>query len=82
VTFQDGTSFTAQAVQSSIERDLDPRNSCACEADFAAVHSITTSDDHTLVLHLSSPDYALVDAWADDEAPNWTVSPTALAKEG
>jgi peptide/nickel transport system substrate-binding protein len=81
VTFQDGTPFTAQAVQYNLQRDLDPKNACGCLADFAAVKSVTTSGND-VVLSLSTPDYPLVDAWVDSEAPNWIASPTALAKEG
>jgi peptide/nickel transport system substrate-binding protein len=81
VTFQDGTPFTAQAVQYNLQRDLDPKNGCACLADFSAVKSVTTSGND-VVLSLSTPDYPLVDAWIDNEAPNWIASPAALAKEG
>lgn len=81
VTFQDGTHLTAQAVQYNLQRDLDPKNSCSCKGDFAAVTSVTASGND-VVVSLSTPDYPLVDAWADNEAPNWIASPTALAKEG
>lgn len=81
VTFQDGTPFNAQAVQYNLQRDLDPKNACACLADFAAVRSVTTRGND-VVLSLSSPDYPLVEAWVAAEAPNWIASPTALAKEG
>lgn len=81
VKFQDGTPFTAAAVASNIERVLDPKNACICDSDFSAIKKITTSGQYDVVLHLSEPDSPLIEAFIES-APNWTVSPTALQKEG
>jgi peptide/nickel transport system substrate-binding protein len=80
VKFQDGTPFTAQAVQSSIQRDLLPASACLCASDFKAVKSVTTNGPDQVVLNLSTPFAPIIEAFID-EAPNWTVSPTALAAE-
>lgn len=81
MTFQDGTPFTAQAVASSIQRDLLPANACICDGNFAPVSSITASGPYTVVLQLSKLDSAIVGAFLN-QAPNWTISPTALASKG
>ena len=81
LTFQDGSPFNAQAVAASIKRDLLPANGCACDVDFSAVSSISATGPYTVALHLSRVDASLLWAFLE-EAPNWTVSPTALAKEG
>jgi peptide/nickel transport system substrate-binding protein len=79
VRFQDGTPFNAAAVASSIQRDLDPKYACACDP-FFPVASVTTSGNYTVVLNLSRP-FPVIAAFPE-EAPNWVVSPTALAKMG
>jgi peptide/nickel transport system substrate-binding protein len=80
VTFSDGTPFNADAVAFNIRRDLEPQNACLCLPNFP-VSSITTPSQYTVVLQLSKPFAAIVDAFPD-EAPNWIVSPTALSKMG
>jgi peptide/nickel transport system substrate-binding protein len=81
VTFQDGTPFTAAAVAQNIQRVLLPANTCICDSDFTDVKSITTQGTYTVLLHLAKPDPPIIEAFIES-APNWTVSPTALAKEG
>lgn len=81
VTFQDGTPFNAQAVAFNLRRDFDPKNACACLADFASVKSVAASGND-VVLTLKSPDFPLMEAWVSGESPDWIASPTALAKEG
>lgn len=80
VTFQNGSTFNAAAVAANIKRVLEPQFGCICDADFSAVKSITTSGTSTVVLHLSRPDASIIESFIG-EAPNWTVSPTALASE-
>jgi len=81
IKFQDGTAFNAQAVEESIQRDLTPANACICDSDFTTVTSVTTSGSYHVLLHLSVPHTAVIASFIG-EAPNWTVSPTALASEG
>jgi peptide/nickel transport system substrate-binding protein len=80
-TFQDGTPFTATAVADSIRRDLIPSNACLCLPNFKDVTSVTAADPTTVVMHLSVPFYPIIEAFIL-AAPNWTVSPTALQREG
>jgi peptide/nickel transport system substrate-binding protein len=81
VKFQDGTPFTAQAVQANITSDLLPANGCICDFDWGAVKSVTTNGLYTVQLHLSEPFPPIIEAFIG-EAPNWTPSPTALANDG
>ena len=79
--FSDGTPFTAQDVASSISRVLLPQNACICDADFAAVKSVSASGPDTVVLSMSRPFAPIIGAF-NTTGPDWTVDPTALAKEG
>lgn len=81
ITFQDGTPFTATAVAQSIKRDLLPANACLCLPNFKDVTAVTAPNPTTVQLRLSQPFYPLIAAFVT-EAPNWTVSPTALARMG
>jgi peptide/nickel transport system substrate-binding protein len=81
VRFQDGTPFNAQAVALSIQRDLAPAEGCTCLTNFSAVKTITAPSTYVVRLTLSRPDAALISSFID-EAPNWTVSPTALKQRG
>ncbi|MCL2393763.1 MAG: ABC transporter substrate-binding protein [Acidimicrobiaceae bacterium] len=81
VKFSDGTPFDAQAVTASIQRDLNPKNACLCISDFSDVTSVTAEGNDKVQLHLKAPFAPIMEAFVD-EAPNWTVSPTALAKMG
>jgi peptide/nickel transport system substrate-binding protein len=81
LVFSDGTPFTAQDVASSISRVLLPQNACICDADFAAVKSVTASGPDTVVLTMSRPFAPIIGAF-NGTGPNWTVDPTALTKEG
>lgn len=54
VVFQDGTPFDAAAVKAHIERgQTDPESTLT--RDLAAIESIETPDDLTVVLHLNAP---------------------------
>ncbi|MCL2395092.1 MAG: ABC transporter substrate-binding protein [Acidimicrobiaceae bacterium] len=81
VTFSDGTAFNAAAVVFNLKRDLDPKAACLCLENFSAVTSESAAGPHKVVLNLSHPDPAIIDAFIW-EAPNWIISPTAFAKEG
>jgi peptide/nickel transport system substrate-binding protein len=81
VTFTDGTPFNAAAVVSNFTRDFAKSTACLCATNFAAVTSTTAVNNDEVAMHLSHPDTAIIDAFFA-EAPNWIVSPTALAKMG
>jgi peptide/nickel transport system substrate-binding protein len=81
MTFQDGTAFNAAAVVESIKRDLEPAAGCVCTTLFKPVTSITAPSALDVRFKLSTPDAALIPSFVDN-APNYTVSPTALAKDG
>ena len=81
VTFSDGTPFNASAVVFNFNRDFDPKAACLCLENFAAVKSVSAAGSHQVVLNLSHPDPAIIDAFIA-EAPNWIISPTAFAQEG
>jgi peptide/nickel transport system substrate-binding protein len=81
VNFTDGTPLNAAAVVSNFNRDFAKSTACLCAENFSAVTSTTAVGNDEVVLHLSHPDTAIIDAFIA-EAPNWIVSPTALAKMG
>lgn len=82
VTFTDGTPFNSAAVKFNIDRDLSKSSAdaCACSENFP-IASITTPNPLTVVLHLTKPDGAIIEAFYG-EAPNWIGSPTAITKMG
>ncbi|MFN2323604.1 MAG: ABC transporter substrate-binding protein [Trueperaceae bacterium] len=55
VAFHDGTPLTADDVVFSIERIRDPATASPRADAFSVVESIVASDDHTVVMTLSSP---------------------------
>lgn len=77
--FQDGTPFNAEAVASSMKRDLTPSNACLCLADFGDVTSVSAPSPYDVTLTLKTPDYVLPADFIDDPM-NWTVSPTSLKR--
>jgi len=77
--FQDGTPFNAEAVASSMQRDLNPKNACLCLADFGAVTSVSAPSPYDVRLTLKTQDYVLPADFIDDPM-NWTVSPTSLKR--
>lgn len=79
--FSDGTPVTADDVAWSITRALDPKNACICDADFAALKSVTASGPDTVVLTLSRPFWSIIEAF-NATAPNWIVDKAALEKMG
>ncbi|MBO0691342.1 MAG: hypothetical protein J2P58_00460 [Acidimicrobiaceae bacterium] len=80
VKFTDGTPFNAQAVLFNLKRDLDPKNGCICLPSFP-VASMSAPNPYEVTLKLSKPFAPIVNAFIAS-APDWIVSPTALAKEG
>jgi len=80
VTFTDGTPFNSQAVVFNLKRDLNPANGCICLPSFP-VASMSAPNPHEVTLKLSKPFAPIISAFIAS-APNWIVSPTALAKEG
>jgi peptide/nickel transport system substrate-binding protein len=81
VSFTDGTPFNASAVEYNINRDLTPSYACHCAANFAAVSSVTTSGNYTVILHLSRLFSPLPSAFIN-AIPGYIYSPTALQSEG
>lgn len=59
VTFHDGSSFTSADVQASLERILDEETGAVGRSFIVAIEEITTPDDHTVVLGLSTADATL-----------------------
>jgi peptide/nickel transport system substrate-binding protein len=55
VKFHDGSAFTSEDVQASIERIVDPATASPVKANFEIVESIDTPDDQTVVITLSVP---------------------------
>lgn len=80
IKFTDGTPFNAAAVKYNIERDLEPKYACPCDAEMP-VSSITTPDNLTVVIQLSRPYAPIAEAFIG-ASPDWIASPTALQKEG
>jgi peptide/nickel transport system substrate-binding protein len=78
VSFSDGTAFNAAAVAFNLKRDLASKSG---DVPAWAVSSIDTPNDYTVVIHLSTPDGAIVDQF-QGAIVNWMVSPTALSKMG
>jgi peptide/nickel transport system substrate-binding protein len=81
VRFQDGTAFDAQAVASSINRDLLPSNACICDSSFTQVTSVTAKGRYDVQIQLRQPYSPLISAFIG-AAPDWTISAAALASEG
>lgn len=83
VLFQDGTPLDAQAVVWNIQRDLTTPCVCSPVASWPALspEGITTPDDHTVVLHFSSPYAAVMNVFVGSSV-NRIASPTAMQKMG
>lgn len=77
ITFSDGTAFDADAVQKAWARALDPKNGCQCVTTFSAVASTKADGKDTVVLTLSKPFPALINAFIST-ALNWIPSPKAI----
>lgn len=60
VTFHNGRELTSADVKYSLERILDPETGSTKRNNYAAIESIETPDEHTVVLRLSQPNSALL----------------------
>jgi peptide/nickel transport system substrate-binding protein len=81
VHFSNGDLLTASDVASSINRDLLPRYANIGDVNFPVAGNVTASGEHDVVVRLSRPDSAFIDAFLG-EAPNWTVDPKTLTAMG
>ncbi|MEN8239701.1 MAG: ABC transporter substrate-binding protein, partial [Actinomycetota bacterium] len=63
VTFHDGDAFTSADVKASLERILDEETGAAGRNFILAIEAISTPDDYTVVLALSTPDATLPSAF-------------------
>lgn len=80
ITFADGTPFNAKAVAFNFRRDV--KSSCSCAPTWPlADNGITVKDPHTVVLHFTRPNAAVIHNFPVSNV-NWIVSPTALKKKG
>lgn len=79
VKFNDGTAFNAQAVKTSLDRDMTLSTS-ARAVELKAVKSVTVMNPSTVQLHLSEPYSPLTTILADRSGI--VMSPAALAREG
>jgi peptide/nickel transport system substrate-binding protein len=79
ITFNDGTPFNADAVKTTLDRDITADGS-ARKADLAPVSKVEAVDAQTVKLTLSKPYSPLAGALAD--RAGMIMSPTALKKLG
>jgi peptide/nickel transport system substrate-binding protein len=79
VKFNDGTAFNAQAVKTSLERDLTLATS-ARAVELKAVQSVSVVNASTVEIHLKQPYSPLTTILADRSGI--VMSPAALAREG
>lgn len=79
VKFNDGTAFNAQAVKTSLDRDLTLSTS-ARAVELKAVQSVSVVNGLTVQLHLKQPYSPLTTVLADRSGI--VMSPAALAREG
>jgi peptide/nickel transport system substrate-binding protein len=79
ILFNDGTPFNAQAVVTTLERDINLPGSSRAN-DYGPVDSITASGQYTVVIHESSPFTPLLAALASNDGV--VMSQTQLAKLG
>lgn len=79
VKFNDGTPFDAEAVKTTLERNLNEPES-ARVADLGPLTEVTAVDEHTVELKLGTPYSPLTGALAD--RAGMIMSPTALEELG
>jgi peptide/nickel transport system substrate-binding protein len=79
IKFADGTAMDANAVKTSLDRDLTLPTS-ARKSDLASVESVSVTDPSTVVVKLNAP-YAPLVAQLADRA-GMVMSPAALKSEG
>jgi peptide/nickel transport system substrate-binding protein len=81
LVFSNGDPFTAADVAWSINRDLEPKYGNIGDVNFPVKGKITSSGPYDVIVHLTRPDSAFIDAFIG-EAPNWTVDEKALDSMG
>jgi peptide/nickel transport system substrate-binding protein len=81
VKFSNGDPLTAADVAWSINRDLEPQYGNIGDVNFPLVAAGATSKGNKVVLNMTHPDVAIMEAFID-EAPNWTVDENALNAAG
>jgi peptide/nickel transport system substrate-binding protein len=59
VTWQDGDPFTSADVKASLDRILDEKTAAVARSNLTSITGVDTPDDHTAVLHLSTPNTAI-----------------------
>lgn len=77
VMFHDGTPFNAEAVQTTINRLLDPEVGSPQREKFAMIEEVEVVDDYTVRFHLSYPYAPLLSILASQEGS--MISPKAIA---
>lgn len=79
VRFSDGHPLTASVVAWSMNRDLSQPSNFA--VNFQAIQRPITSSGNTLVINLTHPDSAILEAFISQPL-NWTADPYALQRMG
>jgi peptide/nickel transport system substrate-binding protein len=79
IKFNDGTTFNADAVKTSLDRDLTLKGSVRA-SEISPIKSVDAVGANTVVLHLSTPYSPLLSQLAD--RAGMVMSPKALAAEG
>jgi len=79
IEFNDGTPLNAQAVVTTIERDL-MLPASARASDFPAIDGVYANDPYTVVIHLAAPFTPMTQLLATNDGI--IMSPTQLAKLG
>lgn len=80
VTFHDGTSFNAQAVEAHIQRIQNPENASPNANLWAHITGVTVVDDFTIELHTETPFAAMLNYLA--HGSGGIESPTAVEEHG
>jgi len=79
ISFSDGTAFDAEAIKANIDYIRDPATKSSTGAyALAKVDSVEVTDNTTAVIHLTSPDSALLESLSQVWLP--IQSPTALER--
>lgn len=76
VTFHDGTPLNAEAVAWNIQMCVDNG-----KPQYARVESVETTDEYTVVIHMSQPDLLLLSNMAADPS-GLIISPTSFEENG